>query len=254
MRIVVNKYWRVYLDFGRAGCLSLQLYWTYHILLHMRVAVTNHALPFYKKNRIASLLCIFETTIASLIRQSGYLQITEIPRFDVLNRYTCCCRNTQFWMQWTNNLSSANTFQRPGGKNDKLPLGRPRITTHFEVRVIVTSTWRYRFMAAWKLLKFLSHATDTRIPVCTTRNHLRGARLFLELWNLNFSIDHFVYFWWRKWVYFRNFLLKMFTFVRHYMNFIFSKVFVNIKTVFQNYCTQCLYWLNFFFLVYVKFQ
>ena len=36
-------------------------------------------------------------------------------------------------------------------------------------------------------------------------------------------------------------MLKMFTFVRHYMDFIFSKVFVNIKTVLQNYCTQCLY-------------
>ena len=124
-------------------------------------------------------------------------------------------------------------FQRPGGKNDKPPLGRPRITTPFEVQVIVTSTWHNRFMAAWKLLKFLSHATDTRISVCTTRNRLRGARLIFELWNLNFNIDHFVYFWWRKWVYFRNVLLKMFTFVRHYMNFIFNKVFVNIKTVLQ---------------------
>ena len=44
----------------------------------------------------------------------------------------------------------------------------------------------------------------------------------------------------------------MFTFVRHYMNFILSKVFVNIKAVLQNYCTQCLYWLNFFFWVYLK--
>ena len=63
MRIVVNEQWRVYLDFGRAGSLNLQLYWTYHRLLHMRVAVKSHALPIYKKNRIASLLCIFETTI-----------------------------------------------------------------------------------------------------------------------------------------------------------------------------------------------
>ena len=31
----------------------------------MRVAVKNHALPVYKKNRIASLLCIFESTIRS---------------------------------------------------------------------------------------------------------------------------------------------------------------------------------------------
>ena len=30
-------------------------------------------------------------------------------------------------------------------------------------------------------------------------------------------------------------------FVGDYINFIFSKVSVNIKTVLQNYCTQCLY-------------
>ena len=72
--------------------------------------------------------------------------------------------------------------------------------------------------------------------------------LSYEIWI--FDIDHFVYFWWRKWVYTRNILLKMFTFVRHYMNLIFSKVFVNIKTVLPNYCTQCLYWLNFFFWEY----
>ena len=29
----------------------------------MRVAVNSHALPVHKKNRIASLICIFETTI-----------------------------------------------------------------------------------------------------------------------------------------------------------------------------------------------
>ena len=29
----------------------------------MRLAVNSHALPIYKKKRIASLLCIFETTI-----------------------------------------------------------------------------------------------------------------------------------------------------------------------------------------------
>ena len=31
--------------------------------MHMRVAVKNHALPVFKKNRIALLLCIFETII-----------------------------------------------------------------------------------------------------------------------------------------------------------------------------------------------
>ena len=129
-------------------------------------------------------------------------------------------------------------------------MGRQRITTPFEVRVILTSTWRNRFVAAWKLLKFLSYATGTRISVCTARNRLRGARLIFALWNFNFNIDLFVQLWWRKWVYFQNVLLKMFTFVRHYKNLILSKVFVNIKTVLQNYCTQCLYWLNFFFWVY----
>ena len=32
----------------------------------MRVAVNSHALPVYKENRIASLLCIFENTITFL--------------------------------------------------------------------------------------------------------------------------------------------------------------------------------------------
>ena len=63
MRIVINKHWRVYHEFGRAGSLSVQLYCTYHRLLHMRMAVNSHALPVYNKHRIASLLCIFETTI-----------------------------------------------------------------------------------------------------------------------------------------------------------------------------------------------
>ena len=32
----------------------------------MRVAVKSHNLPVHKKNRIASLLCIFETTIGTI--------------------------------------------------------------------------------------------------------------------------------------------------------------------------------------------
>ena len=47
MRIDVNKHWQVYLHFGRAGSLSLQLLRTYHRLLHMRVTVKNHALPVF---------------------------------------------------------------------------------------------------------------------------------------------------------------------------------------------------------------
>ena len=44
--------------FWRAGSLSLQLYHTYqnHRLLHVHVAVNIHALPVYKKNRIASTI------------------------------------------------------------------------------------------------------------------------------------------------------------------------------------------------------
>ena len=63
MRIDVNKHRQVYLHFGRAGSLSLQLFRTYYRLLHMRVTVKNHALPIFRKNRIASLLCIFESII-----------------------------------------------------------------------------------------------------------------------------------------------------------------------------------------------
>ena len=100
-------------------------------------------------------------------------------------------------------------FRQSGSKNDKSLPGRPRITTPLEVRVIVTSTWLNRFMAAWKLLKRLRHATGTRITVYTVRNRLRGTSLIFEFWNLNFEL----WFWWRKWVNFQNVLLKMFTFI-----------------------------------------
>ena len=35
--------------------------------MHMRVAVKNHALPVFKKTRIALLLCIFETIIHQIV-------------------------------------------------------------------------------------------------------------------------------------------------------------------------------------------
>ena len=113
------------------------------------------------------------------------------------SRLTTSYRNTAFWRLETGTCVADVTrsfgcseqtiyrlqtgFQRPGSKNYKPPFRRPWITTPFEVRVIVTSTSRNRFMAAWKLLKFLSHATDARISVCTARNCLRGARLIFEL-------------------------------------------------------------------------
>ena len=64
VRIVVNKYWRVYLDIGRAGSLSLVILNLPQITAYA-LTVNSHALPVYKKNRIASLLCIFETIIIS---------------------------------------------------------------------------------------------------------------------------------------------------------------------------------------------
>ena len=70
----------------------------------------------------------------------------------------------------TNRLQTC--FRQSGSKNNKFLPGRPLITTPLEVRVIVTSIWSNRFMAAQKLLKRLRHATDARISVYTVRNRL----------------------------------------------------------------------------------
>ena len=67
MRIVVYKQWRVYLDFGRACSLRFTVILNLPQITAYQVAVNSHALPIYKKNRIASLLCIFETTIQNFI-------------------------------------------------------------------------------------------------------------------------------------------------------------------------------------------
>ena len=54
----------------------------------MRVPVKRHALPVYKKNRIASLLCIFETTIVWMClanKQARYFEFnTKQPIYHVL--------------------------------------------------------------------------------------------------------------------------------------------------------------------------
>ena len=47
----------------------------------MRVAMNSHALPVYKNNRIASLLCIFETIIRVRTKQIFFL---------FLNQNICC--------------------------------------------------------------------------------------------------------------------------------------------------------------------
>ena len=86
MRIVVNKHGLSYLEFGCAGSISLQLYLTYQRLLHVRVAVNSHALPVHKKDRLTSLLCIFETiivinsrtTIQKYVSLLSICQLTEI--------------------------------------------------------------------------------------------------------------------------------------------------------------------------------
>ena len=44
----------------------------------MRVAVNSHALPVRKKNRITSLLCIFETTVPLLLVQTNSTWYTKL--------------------------------------------------------------------------------------------------------------------------------------------------------------------------------
>ena len=58
------------------------------------------------------------------------------------------------------------------------------------------------------------------------RNHLKKSKPFYRI----------------KWVYFQNVLLKMFTFVRHYMHFILSKVLstfrLSYKIIAHSVCTD----------------
>ena len=62
--------------------------------------------------------------LASLIRRSGYLQITEIPRFDVLKQVLRVADVTRSFGCSEQTIYRLQTrFQRPGGKNDKPPLG-----------------------------------------------------------------------------------------------------------------------------------
>ena len=71
----------------------------------MRVAMnSHHALPVYKKNRIASLLCIFEILYLRQSKDSSfyrlilngfvlfcgvYLYFTNIKRYDLILIYNC---------------------------------------------------------------------------------------------------------------------------------------------------------------------
>ena len=76
--------------------------------------------------------------LASLIRRLGYQQITEIPCLETGTRGADVTQSFGCNEQTIYRLQTR--FQRPVSKNDKPPLGRPLITTPFEVRVIVTST------------------------------------------------------------------------------------------------------------------
>ena len=83
-------------------------------------------------------------------------------------------------------------FQQSGSEKVRPRAGRPRIATPREVRFMVTSSRRTRFMAALKLVECLRHATGTLIYVFTARKHLRAAGLKFAFWNLNFDIELFV--------------------------------------------------------------
>ena len=58
----------------------------------MRVAVKRHALPVYKKNRIASLLCIFESTIL-LFQRCIVMRQFYFSYKQVKHDYSLLCAN-----------------------------------------------------------------------------------------------------------------------------------------------------------------
>ena len=64
----------------------------------MGVAVNCHALPVYKKNRIASLLCIFEATIMKFFEgYSSGIQFTKVHRLSSESLwYTAIVSNNLF--------------------------------------------------------------------------------------------------------------------------------------------------------------
>ena len=71
-------------------------------------------------------------------------------------------------------------FLQSGSEKDRPQSGRPRITTPREIRFMVTSSRRYRFTAAPKLVERLIHTTGTLIYVFTARKRLSAAGLKFE--------------------------------------------------------------------------
>ena len=59
----------------------------------MRIAVKSHALPVYKKHRIASLLCIFESTIYMAICHGVKLLLIK-----------CCIQQCNHQFEFDNKL------------------------------------------------------------------------------------------------------------------------------------------------------
>ena len=74
----------------------------------------------------------------SLVRLSTNYRNTAFSRLETGTRVVSVRRSFGCSEQTIYRLQTR--FQRPGGKNDKPLLGRPRVTTPFEVRLIVTST------------------------------------------------------------------------------------------------------------------
>ena len=79
--------------------------------------------------------------LASLSRRPGYQHITEIPRFDFLKQVhvlLTCHRRDSFGSNELTIYRLQTRFRQPGSKKDKLPSGRPWLTTPLEVRAIMT--------------------------------------------------------------------------------------------------------------------
>ena len=80
------------------------------------------------------------SVLASFSRRPGYRQITEIPRFGLLEAGSRVADVQRSFGRNERTIYRLQTrFRQSSGKNDKLPSERPQITTPLEVRGIVTS-------------------------------------------------------------------------------------------------------------------
>ena len=79
----------------------------------MRLAVKSHALPVYKKNRIASLLCIFESIIGKDDLQIMLELNTELICSTIIIKMSRDMRFQQCGMCDQQSLRSASDTHRP---------------------------------------------------------------------------------------------------------------------------------------------